>query len=216
MTIDPVLVICPHCGLKSSHYVIMSGTVFRSEVYTDGRRDVTSGMHGTNPYLVRCRNCRDFYLYHENTHPVDRSVPEEEEEGLQFEEHHLTAADYAEFIENAQPDDPEEELNIRLIYWRAYNDIIRWNQEKSRLAEHDRLKDNMRANLTRLLEMLEQDLQEDYLYAAVEICRNLGRFGLAKEYLSRIPRGRNIAFLDLEKKLISAGETAVRKIPSND
>jgi hypothetical protein len=214
MTIDPVNVVCPHCGLKSSHYIIMSGTIFHSEVYTDGRRDVLSGMHGTNPYLIRCRDCRGFYFYQENTFPVDRRLPDLKFDNLHFEEHHLLAADYSDCLKELTSRDNEQETNIRLFFWRAYNDIIRWKSDDERLKEHARLREEMKLNLTRLQKIIGQDMEEEYLFPLVEICRELGQFEKARKYLNMIPEGRNSAFLELQENLIASGDTTVHKIPS--
>jgi hypothetical protein len=215
MTIDPVNVVCPHCGIQSSHYIVMSGTIFRSEVYTDGRQDVLSGMHSTNPFIIRCRNCRGFYLFHEATREVDRRKLDQEFESLEYDEHHLTADDYFAFLKEMTGLDSEQELSIRMLFWRAVNDIIRWKKpDEAKLEEYNGWKAEMASNLMRLLELLEHEMEEDYLLPAVEICRELGQFEKARGYLKKIPKGRNASFVEFQKKLISKGDSAVHKIPS--
>jgi hypothetical protein len=213
----------------------MSGTIFQSETFTDGKTDVRSGAYGEDPYLIRCRQCHDLFLFHDNISEGNEDV--HELSNLGFEEHYLHKEDYYEALQELEPLSPEKERDLRILLWWAINDIIRndagWGKRRSlfwdvvnftfkplqkikrlhyRFPEYRKWLTRKTKNLWGLLPLLNplNDINDACL--SVEIYRELAEFSLAREQLKLLSIENCSTFYRNQKRLLKRRDRFVRKI----
>ena len=232
MILEPVNIVCPHCHLKSSHYMGMSGTIHECENYTDGKTDVISGMISFDPVLIKCRQCSGFYLF-------ESAVLQDEDEtydyeDLSFEERHPQIADYKRALKIMKGLNKDEEYQLRILYWWKTNDLIRFEsgigskfmdtvnylfkpfRNCKKLHRNYReykswLKDK-EENLQQLLKLLNPEVNPDDIYYMLEIYRELGNFSKARDFLNSISEGNNKSFKRTQNRLIRRRNPYVQKI----
>ena len=235
MILEPVTIQCPHCGLISRHYQVMSGTIFDSETFTDGKTDVISGAYGKDPFLIRCRRCQGFYFF--GDHINEQKEDFDDLPGLDYEEHYLEKEDYHEALQQINQLSPEREKWLRTLLWWAINDLIRndtgWGKRRSKILEfvnfilkplqkvkwlHYRYPEYRKwlsaknDNMRRLLQLLDpvNDINDACL--SVEIHRELAAFSLARQQLKMISPKNCHAFYRTQKRLLRHRDRFVRKI----
>lgn len=239
MIIESVIIECPHCNLRSSHYSAVSGTVFESIVYTDGKMDVLSGMYTENPSLIKCRKCNGYFFFDENY------VPENELNGahkgeiseLTHNEYSLNADDFRNALLEMKQLRVEKEILLRTKFWWSVNDFIRedinWREKKrfftramnyllmpllklKRFHPHysiyKRYLMDKNENLIKLLGLLKPQKHPEEWLTVVEIYRELSQFAKAGEALERSPKTNNQKYFRLQKKLISKKDLYVRRV----
>jgi len=238
MILEPAIIKCPHCGLQSSHYMVMSGTIYSSDSYTDGKVDNITGAYASNPYLVRCRSCKGFYFFNEAASMDERNAGHEPVEELRHEEYFLQVIDYKDCTNSMIFNDIEKEKSVRILYWQAINDMIRfrnyygvrwtwyfhviniimkpfrgWKRFHQNFRLYLSWNEEKKKNFESLLSLLnpDEDNSEDYLM--VEIYREMGRFRDARRILKTIPLRGSRKFITFQRKLIFRRDRFVRKFP---
>ena len=235
MILESIIIQCPHCRLISSHYEVMSGTIFQSESYTDGKMEVISGAYGENPFMIRCRLCRGFYFYSDhisNAPSVNRQLPR-----LTYEEYYLKREDYLDAIRQLNLLSPQREKWLRIQFWWAINDLIRndagWGKRRSKILEfvnfilkplqkvkwlHYRYPEyrkwikHKHENLRMLLRLLTPAENTDDACLSVEIYRELREFPSAKKHLKLIPNDCCQTYQRTQKHLLLRRDRFVRRI----
>ena len=185
----PTLIIpCPQCGHRGKKRTLCSGNTFGAELWSDGKQ--IARMLPEFPWLVRCKKCRKFFHAEEKL-AIKR---------LQYGDPDYKELDNYEFFEFPSFSDyidalgiEEDELYLRFMIFRSFNDYIRDNKEDQVTEEMQMLHED---NLKSLLFMLEESKDKDInsLFTRIEINRELGRFDKCFELLNTIadPKYENI------------------------
>jgi len=240
MILEPVLIECPHCHLMSSHYRGMSGTIYKSESFTDGKMNVLHGMISFDPVLVKCRQCTGFYLF-------DNAILEGDEDkinsyenycDLSYEELQLSLTDYKKALQVLTELDPDLERNLRTTFWWKINDLIRYksgmNRKESKFrwvlrflynlfyrarkyhnnyAEYKTWVSDKNENIQKLISLLEPEQYPDDQCSVVEIYRELGAFTEALQQLNKITDRDHKSFKKMQRKLIRRKNIFVYQLP---
>ncbi len=150
----------------------MSGNTFRAKIFSDGKR--IAPMLPEYPNLTKCKKCKTIFwlskLKEIGTYEWGSQKNKEWQKADNAE--FLEIEDYYNAINNGIAENIEEEINIRMLIWWAYNDRTRRGQN----IFGDK-KDELRwkENIKRLKTLLDQsDINERIMIA--EIYRNLGDF----------------------------------------
>lgn len=239
MIIEAVIIECPHCNLRSSHHIAISGTVFESIVYTDGKMDVLSGMYSENPSLIKCRKCSAYFFFDENQLAgyESKEAYNENVSELTYNEYLLSADDFRNALLEMKHLRLEKEILLRTKFWWSVNDFIRedinWQEKKRfftramnyllmpllklkrfhpKYSVYKRYLMDKNENLIKLLGLLKPQNHPEEWLTVVEIYRELSQFTKADEALKKAPKGQNQKYFRLQKKLISKKDLYVRRV----
>ncbi len=227
MIIEPVIIQCPHCRLKSIHYTSMSGTIHESISFTDGKMEVVSGMISFDPVLIKCRQCNKLYIF-------DKAIREGKEAGeridelrdLHYGERHPQIEDYQEAIKIYKGQDMDQEIKLRTLFWWKINDLIRFESgigsKRSFLMdvlnylyrplrnykplhknypEYKKWLPAKNENLRALYKLLNTENNPEDIYFMIEIQRELANYSNARNLLNSITDTSNRSFLKKQKQL---------------
>jgi hypothetical protein len=226
------VILCPHCGHKARVGTIRSYSMIGAIAWTDGK---ISSMAPDLPAITRCVACSEFYWiseakvvgeFHEwgsyrvrSADPADSSAGQWLEGGppaewLSLEPvRHLAGEEYLLAIRKGLARTERDEKYLRISAWWSHNDQYR--TVEANLEAKGSLSGQVRENLERLRELLDEDDYSDRLFKA-EIERELGHFDEARRLLAfDFPEHvREVAgFID---QLAQRGDTLVRKIPKGN
>lgn len=98
-------------------------------------------------------------------------------------------------IDDGLGNSPERNKYLRLSAWHAFNDQFRINEPPQTVELNDR----QRANLEELEKLFQWSEEWDDLFILVEVCRQLGKFQKAQNFLDHI----NVDFILAKKTVIS-------------
>ncbi|MDZ7741909.1 MAG: hypothetical protein U5Q03_09210 [Bacteroidota bacterium] len=228
MIIEPVIVQCPQCQLKSVHYKAMSGTIHESISFTDGKMDVISGMISFDPVLIKCRQCNNLYFFYEAIREGREARESTDAFGdLGFNERHPGIEDYQMAIEKYKGQDAGREIKLRTLFWWKINDLIRFEsgigRKRSLLMdilnylykplrnykplhrhypEYKKCLPDKNENLRALFKLLNPENNPEDIYFMVEIQRELGNYPAARNLLESIKNKSKRSFLRKQDQLI--------------
>lgn len=174
----PILIIpCPVCRHPGKQNTLCSGNTMGAQLWSDGKR--IAPMLPEYPDLVKCKKCGSFFHLDERTAVGEYSSFNREEDrwpDVKF----FKFPSFNEYFEALGTD--IDELYIRQMAFRSYNDYIRNNKESKITAN---MQDLYFDNLKSLLYLL-RDEEPDNLFSLIEINRQLGRFEKCIELLDTI------------------------------
>jgi hypothetical protein len=236
MLLEPVIVECPHCKLKSQHYSVMSGTIHRSHSYTDGKMVVDSGAFGHDPFLIKCRNCQGFYLFCEASDMASREEIEELD-GLDYSEEVLKIEDYKNALIMIKDLSPDNERFLRMTFWWKINNLIRGKAwlfhrrtwwfgmanflfkpfSKIRVfhpnfKEYKKWTEDKNENLEKIIPLLYINEDNEDMATIAEIHRELGDFKKAKYYLRQLPQNEFKAYKKIMRRMFLFRSKYVHRI----
>lgn len=174
----PILIIhCPICNHPGKKRTLISGNTFGAELWSDGKK--VAPMLPEFPYFVKCKKCKSFFFLKENDAQEKFSWSDRGKDNwpdIDFFEF----PSFLEYFEALGTD--VDELYIRHMAFKSYNDFIRNNRENEITID---MRDLYFDNLKSLL-YLFSDEEPDEIFSLIEINRQLGRFEKCIELLSKI------------------------------
>ncbi|HZY82389.1 MAG TPA: hypothetical protein VFE50_22845 [Cyclobacteriaceae bacterium] len=177
----PSLVACPHCGTRFFKEEWVSYNTFGATLWSDGVLVGPGVPSFTSPY-GKCTQCGGFFSTEKSR--VKGKVTEADlDSAKRLKSPSIT--DYFTILanDNLIPDLPKRrEMKLRSLVWYACNDVVRYKQENPDLPGKAARQENME-KLAALLE--DSDEPEDMLMVA-ELYRQLGKFSLARQTLSKV------------------------------
>ena len=171
---------CPHCEAALEILLLTSCNTFGAEFYTDGFVD--GPMYDETSRLQLCPSCGEYFWLEDAT-----SECSESDSGAgQFRPRSgaVRGPQYEDALRRAVWKSRDQELYVRVRAWWSSNAPYR-----SQPAESFDLSAQEEANLTRLLDLLD-DESPDALIMRAEIYRELGRFEDSLEALGRVSDDR--------------------------
>lgn len=128
---SPQILICPHCGGEKQVMSLLSGNTFGAELWSDNKR--IAPMLPEVSYVQKCPHCGKYYI-RTKQNPVFANEGHSFELGtLSFEE---VKEAFAQFSKEGFEDN-EEETNVRMMLFHAYNDFYYRNEENTDVIEAD-------------------------------------------------------------------------------
>lgn len=183
MIIGPICIYkCPSCQHLIKQDSILSGNTFGAKLYSDGKH--VAPMLPEFPNLTKCPTCKHlFWLskqeeYASYTYETGPSAEWVNASDAKFP----SIRDYFIALENGLAEDNEEEIDVRMRIWWAYNDRLRKSKNIFK-DENDELR--WTDNIHKLLLILNVEEDNDKVVAA-ELHRNLGNFDACIEIINSI------------------------------
>lgn len=174
----PILIIhCPICNFPGKKRTLISGNTFGSQLWSDGKK--IAPMLPEFPTFVKCRKCGKFFFAKDKDSQEKFSWDDRGKDkwpDVDFFEF----PSFFEYFEALGTD--VDELYVRHMAFKRYNDFIRDNREKEITTD---MRDLYFDNLKSLL-YLFSDEEPDEIFSLIEINRQLGRFEKCKELLNNI------------------------------
>lgn len=124
------IIACPNCKELYKLPTKISGSTFGARFWTDGK--VEYPMLPTNPEFTKCNKCQEFFWVADAEVLGELQYGEEvtEPNKLHWKEakevKSLTYREYLDAIELSKYKDKDQELNLRIWAWWAYNDQFRY------------------------------------------------------------------------------------------
>ncbi|MCF6342930.1 MAG: hypothetical protein L3J31_09020 [Bacteroidales bacterium] len=213
-TFHQITLVCPHCGIKMSDYEMMSYTVHRTTVYSDGLT-VTEPWRSNDNAIALCPACqkvfwRDDCVLEEDEKPEEdlpftgdvHDLPfalsdTSKEELIQF---------YMDLLKDGFANTTDKKVYLRLRIWWGINDFIRYrkpiwnllpqftNLKRAKLLLASRRKSHLiftefkplfRENLEKLIAIFNPEHKGEQIMLA-EMYRELGEMGKAREALKSV------------------------------
>jgi hypothetical protein len=210
-----IIIKCPHCRRLTRERSLTSGNTFGATYWTDGEMDAP--MLPDIPAIGACPNCGRSFWFNDakrvgeiELFALDDSVPPEWRavpDAIVLDEEKLLDA-----IDNGLGNSPERNKYLRLSAWHAFNDRFRGDEPSQKFD----LGNRQRANMEELENLFQWSEEWDDLFILVEVCRQLGKFEKAQNFLGHI----NVEFILAKKTLISElcnqQSRVVRRIPLAD
>jgi hypothetical protein len=214
-TIQQIFLKCPHCGLVLNDFALMSYTVFRSTVFSDGKSDSQPFVDQDRAIAV-CQSCEKlFWRQDARELPFDYEPAGETGKAGDIYDLPFTMQEnfqeglirfYDELIRNGFASTQERRIYLRIRLWWAVNDLIRtyrpfWkrlldirglNQFYLFVGDRVQLRRSFRKyrsifrnNLQKLSTLLDPVTDEDKLMLA-EIHREMGKRSKALSVLNEL------------------------------
>lgn len=228
MTPGPTIIRrCPNCSGLLKQRTIASGNTRRAKYWTDG--EMIAPMLPQTPPLIRCPHCSsiawmsdfpDVDSFEVDIGPLSL-IDKDPELKATYEKEKRKRDQYkiSPYYENPSAEEflgfldstrlsSEEELHVRVLAWRAFNDARRKTDQPNPLSLQET------RNLSRVVQMLSDQDQSTALLKA-EGLRELGVLEEARRLIQDTvfedkAEGRTAQFL---LELIDARDTQVREIP---
>ena len=213
-TFHQITLVCPHCGIKMSDYDLMSYTVHRSTVYSDGLT-VTEPWINNDNAIANCPDCQQVFWREDAVLETD-DLPEEELP-MAGDIHNLPFAlsetfreelirFYVDLLKEGFANTTDRKIYLRLRIWWGINDFVRYrepiwkllpqftnlkrakfllaNRRKSRLIFTE-FKPLFRENLEKLIVIFKPEHEGEQIMLA-EMYRELGDMDKAKKALKGV------------------------------
>lgn len=174
----PILIIpCPVCSFQGKKRTLISGNTFGAVLWSDGKK--VAPMLPEYPYLVKCRKCGSFFYTREKDAIGEYSWSDQEKDKWP----NVDFFEFPSFTEYFEALGTEiDELYIRHMAFKSYNDYIRNNKEDEITMD---MRDLYFDNLKSLLYLFSEEEPKE-IFSLIEINRQLGRFEKCKELLNKI------------------------------
>jgi hypothetical protein len=206
---------CPNCGELASQETLISGNYLDAVYWTDGK--VQAPMMPESPIITRCFSCGDYFWLSEaekvgyiekSNHTKQGQIPQEwlNAPFVRF----LVEEEYLEVAEKVN-DNPEMEIDLRLMAWRAANNVLR-NPFPAELRPYIRHRDEQQQNMHRLLNILKPHSPQEVLTIA-EIKRELHCFDDALHDLNVEMPEECVDFAMLMRNLAGKKDGIVARLP---
>lgn len=200
---------CGVCKKEVAQRTTMSGNTLGAHFWTDGKMEAP--MFPDRPWLVKCGWCGSLIWINEQERMGqiklwDDPAWSEKINKLGFTSGDLKFSEYLSAAKKTKVQEKEKYLRIRA--WWAGNDKRRHTKEKEPLSVRER------ANMERLLNLLEEWDEDDKIMKA-EIMRELGRFEEASLLLKLMyPRGVGVCkAVRVMRKMIKLKNAFVQRCP---
>lgn len=207
------IVACPHCGALAKYMTLMSGNTFGARMWTDGKQ--VAPMLPSPPSVVKCSHCRECYWLDDakevgtlmawgGNSQVDPAWIAAEVVREPSEE------EYYQALRDGLAQDPQQELNLRVLaLWRS-NDAFRDVREAgtSGIANTSGA---CRENLEAIAGLLDEARESERIMKA-EVLRELGEFESAQRLLSRAVSGDVATVVHQLRLLCDAEDASVREL----
>lgn len=213
-TFNPITLVCPHCGIKMEAYELMSFTVHKSTVYSDGMT-VTEPWLNNDKAIAICPACKkplwleDARLETEEI-PIDNlplagdvyDLPFAFSDTFKEELIHF----YLNLLKSGFANTTDRKIYLRLRIWWGINDFVRYREPVWKLLpqftslkrakilfasrRNSRLlfaefKTLFRENLEKMIAIFKPEHEGEQVMLA-EMYRELGEMGKAKKVLSGV------------------------------
>lgn len=178
---------CPFCLELYKKRIYSSVNNFNSSWYSDG--EIAKGLTTDELGIIKCVNedCSKFFKIDESEiieeYDFKMGVVNKYDNAHSLDNYKLGTIELNELLDINHYKDVKEELIIRTILLRRYNDIYRQDSEKE-LSLKEKLSFN--SNCERLIELLEEENTIDSKLFLAEIYREIGCFAECFNVLNAI------------------------------
>ena len=182
---------CPQCKTNVLRGSLSSGNNFGAIVYSNG--NTIAPMLPTFPLVTECRNCHTIFWLHIENHiarisfydesPLTDNIPMAQSLSADAIKRTLTAKNSCT---------AEEELYLRLKYWRMINNRLYINNGQ---ADNQEQIIFWEENIRHLITIMEQSNSEDDWEILAELYRNLGDFSQCHKMLDRLKQPYHVPFV---------------------
>ncbi len=179
---------CPHCNQLYKNRIVSSYNTVISKYFSDGHQD---GLMIPNFIcIVKCFNkiCGQFFNITQAkeigvwSNDNDSLIPEEWSTAIALYEYGIDIKELEEALETDFVHDQKNEIQLRTILLRRYNDLIREKLNKS----YSRDENAVVNNIERLIKVLNNNHEEDGKLFLAELYREKGDFDTCIKLLNEI------------------------------
>lgn len=242
-TIQPRVLLCPHCKCKMYKFELTSYTVHSSVVYSDGKTECSPPILEDERILI-CTNCaREFWRDDAEYNDVGEDLYDNYPQAMDIYDLQIALESdfpsrfvtfYSDLLKGGFADTNEREMHLRIKLWHLLNDKNRystnllnllftvrfrriWFLLKSRL--HSKLvikkrKVLFKDNLNHLIKIFEPEHDCEQLLLA-EMYRECGDFKNAELQIDKIDQKDVIPAFKIIMKAIKRKKSRVIKINQN-
>lgn len=178
---------CPDCGTLLVQATIMSGNTFGAKFYSDGKQ--IAPMLQNFPVISKCEDCERIFWLNET------NITKNEDDKYAKKAEFLLLADYFKALELDENKNQENEVALRLLIWRLFNDRVR---ENLFIFKNPNDKQKYEDNIKRLLEIFEPKNQSDVIIHA-ELFRNIEDFDESFVLINSVSDKSFVAYINAIK-----------------
>lgn len=188
-TFHPKILQCPNCAVKMYTFDLMSYTIHKSVVYSDGKIEHSNSLSSDKQILICCDCHKPMWkndAFIENSDVSYNQLPEAKDVyDLPFvfddDFSDKLALYFSDLLQNGFANTSEKEIYLRIKIWHLLNNKYR-NQETDTSNTSQPL---FVANLQSLIKIYKPDCDEQQLLLA-EMYREIGNFEEANLQLTKI------------------------------
>lgn len=194
---NPQILTCPHCGKQKEIMSLLSGNTFGATLWSDNKQ--IAPMLPEISLVQKCPHCGKYFIR-------TRQKAKFADEGYSFEQGTLTLPEMIEAFKQLADEgfENEEEANVRMMLFHAYNDFYYRSKETQEIAE-----DHHSIFVEQGRWLLENLIIDDVM--AAEFYREIGEFEKTREILEKLQPSNEFLqkIVDGIKTRVENNDTAV-------